>query len=100
MPILGYTLKSVMADHKVIPFNSYKHENKLDLFRLVPNGQGLMSITKIVNLMFGIFQFHYMHITFNSLYLDNFCSIRDSSKIFGQNRFLNCNNVTQTIYIS
>ena len=37
--ILGYTLKSVIANPKVLLLNSFKRESKLDLFfRLVPNG--------------------------------------------------------------
>ena len=36
-PILGYTLKSAIANPKVPPLNSYSRENELDLFlRLVP----------------------------------------------------------------
>ena len=51
---LGDTLKSVAADTKVLPLNSYQCENKLDLFlRLVTKGlwrtQGTLAVTEMVN---------------------------------------------------
>ena len=60
---LGYTLKSVIDDPKVLPLNSYSRENKQELFlRLVPKRlcrtQGFMSVTEIVNHMFIFLRFH------------------------------------------
>ena len=88
----GYTLKSVIADPKVLPLNSYKRENKLDLFyRIVPKGfrrtQDFLSVTEMVNHMFIFFAFSLYNMPlFTPPYILFYQ--RYASDIYRQNMFL------------
>ena len=65
----GYTLKRLIGDPKVLPFNTYERDNKLDpFFILLPKGfwrtPGILPVIDIVNHMFIIFAFSLYNMSF------------------------------------
>ena len=71
-PILGYTLKTAIAEPQMLPLKLHYRDNKLDLFfRLVSKWfcriQGFITDTEIVNRMSIIFTFPLYNMSFFTL---------------------------------